>query len=864
MLIWTRLSKGPARIPALGLIAALLALVPVGCDGGGSGDGGGTLLLTNFNLDGLRGVFLNEDVVFTFSTDIDPSSVNPQTIQLRFDGSVIDRNDDNIYDEPGNTNAVPAGTFEVSGNRVIFHPKLPTRPSNNDGGFPPSHVDDVPTFQVPPGPAVQVDVLVTVFVPAFPNTNTVQSTAGRPVASEFRSSFTMVDDPVFPPTVSPSSFVDTNPGVQPQLLAIIHPTTTTDVSVNTCVQLRFSEPLLPSSVTGETIFLSAIGPSTGQTLRVSSAPGFDQEPSGTSHVTLYPGSADGCTGSSVVPLAGNVLYRVNFTSELTGFGENNEVELPTSPVEFMTRPTQQQSSLILESFDTQVLEDPAATGATWGASTAPSQLLATAGGTGEDGPLTPTADTVINTDQRPGDPNAFPVPIPPGTFNWTTIVIPQNVTVRIVGSNPLRARAGNALIQGRLNLSGLPGGAVTTANPGAAGVGGNGGPGAGRGGDGGVFTDTPTPGPGNGVEDGTDGTSPAPGNAGAGRGSQGFTGTGTGQEAGGAGGGGYGTNGSTGNAQAPNPGAAGGNTYGASNLYPEQGNFLAGSGGGGAGNSMIQNNPSAAGSGGGGGGGALELITGQETKFETLTGALFPAGIVADGGAGGRGEVIGGFAFPATGGGGSGGAILLRSVGQQILQHAANTPAGRCTFTAGGGSGGFLGASPPGGPGSGGNGGLGRINFQALGGRVNMPTTTLPIVNPPEMPAMDDMQFQLDGNYSFATSRWIDTQKLFPDYTFNRAADAVDNSQRFSDFHGLPPDTIVQYEFQGTTEDPLIPGQPDPDATRPGLDRFTTDINEVDDSRFIRFRVIFLVPNPNQLAPEVPLVDQLRINLTSH
>ncbi len=135
------------------------------------------------------------------------------------------------------------------------------------------------------------------------------------------------------------------------------------------------------------------------------------------------------------------------------------------------------------------------------------------GGDGSDGAFVPNQDTQLDTTGGP--------------FFFTTVVIPEGVTVTAVGSLPLRIYSqGNMDVLGTVDVSGLKGGTAYSAccsqpGPPAEGAGGPGGPGGYRGGTGGLSGD------------GEDGTGP-----GGGAGSLGSGSPGAGAVAGGGGGGG--------------------------------------------------------------------------------------------------------------------------------------------------------------------------------------------------------------------------------------------------------------------------------------------------------------------------------------
>jgi len=244
------------------------------------------------------------------------------------------------------------------------------------------------------------------------------------------------------------------------------------------------------------------------------------------------------------------------------------------------------------------------------------------GSTGADGPLNPTVDTVV---ALPED----------GVFNLTSINIPAGVTVRFernATNTPVRLLvAGDALIDGVIDISGLDS------------------PGTGAAGDGGLADDGL---PGQGGPGGFDG---GRGGEAGGTGFEGGQGLGpeggfpsiwqdsdSGGNIGGCagGGGGFGTSGRNARlvdngfvCSSTNETASGGEAYGNERLLP----LIGGSGGGGGagGGAFI-------GSGGGGGGGALLIAV---TGTLTVNGELRANG--GDSGA---------FAGAAPGGGGGGGA----------------------------------------------------------------------------------------------------------------------------------------------------------------------------------------------------------------
>ena len=67
---------------ALFLTAALvLSLGATSCGGGGSGEADSDLVLLGFNVPNIAGVPLNQPLIFTFSNEIDPSSIQYRVLR---------------------------------------------------------------------------------------------------------------------------------------------------------------------------------------------------------------------------------------------------------------------------------------------------------------------------------------------------------------------------------------------------------------------------------------------------------------------------------------------------------------------------------------------------------------------------------------------------------------------------------------------------------------------------------------------------------------------------------------------------------------------------------------------------------------
>jgi hypothetical protein len=124
-------------LPSFGAaVAALgLAVATTSCAGGGGGGGNGAakpMVLTEFLFvdralhpsfpTGVQALPRNAQIVFQFSELVDPSSINDQTIQLRFGAQF---------------QSIPKGSLQVDGDRVIFDPTLTAQGTPNPFGLDP-------------------------------------------------------------------------------------------------------------------------------------------------------------------------------------------------------------------------------------------------------------------------------------------------------------------------------------------------------------------------------------------------------------------------------------------------------------------------------------------------------------------------------------------------------------------------------------------------------------------------------------------------------------------------------------------------------------------------------------------------------
>ncbi len=111
------------------------------------------MVLVGFNLPNIAGVPLNQPLIYTFSDNVDPSTVTPDTLQVV---------------------GQPSFTFEtivVDGNLVAELPSIPKFDDYSDSGLAPAKT-------------------YSVFLPIFPAVNTVRSVRGRPLVQAESFSFT--------------------------------------------------------------------------------------------------------------------------------------------------------------------------------------------------------------------------------------------------------------------------------------------------------------------------------------------------------------------------------------------------------------------------------------------------------------------------------------------------------------------------------------------------------------------------------------------------------------------------------------------------------------------------------------------------
>ncbi len=208
--------RGLAR--AVGVVSAAAALFVgagvSGCGGGGSGGAKSMVLIEFLFVDrslrasfptGVQALPRNAQIVFQFSELVDPTSINQQTIAIRFGAQF---------------QSVPLGSFSVDGSKVIFDPTVTQQGTPNPFGF---------------NPVTQY----VVDLPAVPDSNdVVENLDNDPLLTSFLSSFTTSSQylrELIPPTIDSIEFI---PGQDPF---------TKQVKGDSIIAFHFSEAMDPAT-----------------------------------------------------------------------------------------------------------------------------------------------------------------------------------------------------------------------------------------------------------------------------------------------------------------------------------------------------------------------------------------------------------------------------------------------------------------------------------------------------------------------------------------------------------------------------------------------------------------------------------------
>src|SRR5262245_36811408 len=207
-------SRGIACLVTLGVASAL----QLGCGGGGGSGSGDTLpglVLVNFHQAGEDNVPLNRVLRFDFSAPLDPSTIDPDAVQIR----------------KGNTFGLAVtGKYVIQGETIFFEPHLPGLCDLSDAGFEPD-----------------TDYKVTLV--GSPEELAIRNLVGDPLQKTLVFSFhTRID-------TDPDLFEDEIPGVGPTVLSHTPANLAAEVPVSQTnkVVLQFSENLDPCTVNESTI-----------------------------------------------------------------------------------------------------------------------------------------------------------------------------------------------------------------------------------------------------------------------------------------------------------------------------------------------------------------------------------------------------------------------------------------------------------------------------------------------------------------------------------------------------------------------------------------------------------------------------------
>ena len=408
------------RIPRWMYILAITVLpaVAIGCGGGGSSGGqagtGSNLTLIDVSVGEFDGVPLNEIIEFEFSTDLDPDTVRPDTIQIR--------------QGPNWGKQVP-GYFKVEGRFVKFYPRLPMLPDLSDGGLQPAS-----------------DYKIT--LPGNPKVATVRSATNDRLKKQFVSTFRTAA--AGDPNLFRDNFIDPLP---PMVLFVNPPDGSEGVQADSIISITFNRrPLHPATVNTANVTLTMV------------------ERLGVPNVRSIPGTPTLVQShDSVVvvfvptfPLADQARYELHVdrrVQDLIG----NDIE-PSFDSTFTIRDEAPRLAVITYNFDEdekQTICDTDNSTASWNETVENglAALFTVAGGNGTAGDLKPTA----NQQFRPSDfPRGHEVleedDVEYDVYNFRTIDIPANVIIRFTpdsNNRPAKILSLNPIeIDGTLTVSG--------------------------------------------------------------------------------------------------------------------------------------------------------------------------------------------------------------------------------------------------------------------------------------------------------------------------------------------------------------------------------------------------------------------------
>lgn len=400
------------------LILAFLGIALSSCDRGKSGP----LKVLRVNVEERRQLPLNQEVLLFFSENVDPSTVNVQTIRIR-----------EVGEEPTNAQ----GYYRVEGREVHFHPALQCDPNHPEGGFQPNR-----TYRLT--------------VPGRERKGAmVRGTNGESLRVSYETLFSTSNE-----------YVDAFPD-NPFVISTIPETSASpheyNVPVGTFsdpakIEIFFSEPLDPQSVTEKSVSLWICSLKPSRCIRGS--------------VKLFQSPEEvKAVFQPYYPLPERAELEVLATSFIHDLGGN-----PLEPYSgrLRTEDALPLESVLIEEFTDSSKEDEENTTAEWNVGNSGCLRAGIGyGGDGRDGPFVPSDSVVLNTSENGG------------TYYFSQVKINKGITVRGEGEGPLRILAtGSVVIEGTIDLSGQDGEDGVFNGGGEVVPGGAGGCGGGRGGDG--------------------------------------------------------------------------------------------------------------------------------------------------------------------------------------------------------------------------------------------------------------------------------------------------------------------------------------------------------------------------------------------
>ena len=495
------------------LVAALAAGVLAACGSGGGQSpkpaGSANLFVKSISVPNYNGVLLDEDIEYVLSAPVNEDSINPDSVQMRTGAQggtapfgvfvrgefyvdpstgtrvVVDANPARV--SPSLVNRVERGSaplgaipadrridlgfdqpFISDGGRrllfdrtkkhiVTFVPEIPTRAALDDTGFTPGST-------------------YSVAVPGYPATNTLENLNGAQLLSPnsrvFTSTFTCV------PTTAGNLFLGAESAGPPRVIHTDPFNGLPNVAVTTPINIRFSHPLDPRTVTPDKfkVELVSVTPPYPQ---IACSVFLAQQRLGKIEVILTPvnplppdGAIRVTVDSAIEDLVGQGLTQTSF-SFFTGAGGG------------IVQP-------FVEEFVDTLNQSAAGTTANWnntkpyvgGLAGSLTAAFAPYAGDGTDGTFSATVGSTIALNTGTSAQRVY---------NYTTFSIPIGATVVATGNYPLVVHCqGAADISGELRLNASNGGhgarGDSTSGPATGGIGGAGGPGGSNGGNGAFAT----------------------------------------------------------------------------------------------------------------------------------------------------------------------------------------------------------------------------------------------------------------------------------------------------------------------------------------------------------------------------------------